>query len=169
MLPSRRQVLAVMGVATSVFAARRAHRQEAAPARPAPTESRNDAATPAVLRPGMRFFTSTVAAVGASEFGAIPITLVDTRGESFRVDVLRHDPAAPGVARAGSLSVYMCNNGGGSARTHEDHGIAAMEIAAHLARCEAAGMRPPSLLTLAQRESLRCEMGYPEPGAIAAS
>ena len=115
----------------------------------------------------MKFFTSTIVAVGEREMGAIPVTLVDGRGDELSRGRAAARRVGTGVARAGSLSVYMCNNGGGSTRTNEANGLAAMAIADHLAQCEAAGARPPALLTLADRAELRHDLGYPAASVVA--
>jgi hypothetical protein len=89
------------------------------------------------------------------ELGALPVRLRDQAGRSFGVDLLRHDPTTPGIARAGSLAAYLSNDGGGMLATEEEHGLAAMAIAAHLAAREAAGARLPCLSTLRERVDLR--------------
>jgi hypothetical protein len=148
MFPSRRALLKSAGlfacaVAASPLGAKAAHARTAAP--------RADLGIAA----GMRFGASQVERVGDPEFGAVPIRLVDPDGRGFRVDVLRHDPEAPGVARGGSLSVYVVNSGGGARTTEEEHGLAAIAIAAHLAAREAAGAAVPRLLTLTERAARR--------------
>jgi hypothetical protein len=104
---------------------------------------------------GARFATCVVTSVGPTELGALPVRLEDKDGRSFQVDLLRHDPATPGVARAGSLDAFVCNDGAGVRTTEEEHGLAAMAIAAHLAALESSGARLPSLLTLRERAELR--------------
>jgi hypothetical protein len=103
---------------------------------------------------GAEFATCTVTSVGAIEHGAIPVTLRDANGQAFTVDVLRHDASSPGVARGGSLAVYM-KVGRRQQPTREEHGLAAMALAAELGRREAAGAAPPALLTLKERAAAR--------------
>lgn len=114
------------------------------------------------LRPGMRFHSSVVSGVGAVEFGSIPVRLTDASGRSFAVDLLSQDGETPGVARTGTLGVYVSNDGDGCLATDEAHGLAAMAIAQHLARREAAGQRMPLLATLRERAGMR-----PKPRASA--
>jgi hypothetical protein len=147
MLQSRREMLKSIGVAASVLAAS-AVGMRAAAAHSGPSRSIG-------IHPGMKFGSCSVVSVGHVQLGAIPITLVDRENKRFRVDLLRYDPRSPGVARAGSLSVFLSNNGDGSKATKEEHGVAAMAVASHLARREAAGTSPPRLLTLAERAKLR--------------
>jgi hypothetical protein len=101
--------------------------------------------------PGSRFRDCVVRSVEATADGAIGVRLADTRGQLFDLELLAHDPRTPGVARAGSLSVYMNNRGRGSTATVEEHGLAAMALARHLARREVAGAQLPVLQTLANR------------------
>ncbi len=103
---------------------------------------------------GTQVALCTIVSVGAIEKGGIAFHLRDAQGADFLVDVLRHDADAPGVARAGSLAVYLANGGKGSKATREDHGIAAMTLAAMIAKREAAGMAVPALATQREREPL---------------
>ena len=104
---------------------------------------------------GARFAGCLVHDVGAVKDGSIPVTFSDTAGEFFVVDVLRHDPATPGVARAGSLAVYMNTGSLGHVRTREEHGLAAMALAAELVRRERAGASVPVLVNLTERAAIR--------------
>jgi hypothetical protein len=92
--------------------------------------------------------------VGPIVNGGVTVTLRARDGSTFHVDVLEHDAAAPGVARAGSLAVYVENGGAGGTATDEEQGLGAMALARVLARREAAGMRVPVLLTIRQRAPL---------------
>lgn len=103
---------------------------------------------------GARFAGCLVHDVGVVKHGSVAITFSDAAGEFFVVDILRHDPATPGVAQAGSLAVYMRIDGQGKP-TREEHGLAAMSLAAELARREAAGLPAPSLRTLNERAADR--------------
>ena len=96
----------------------------------------------------------TKAPAAAVELGQPRGDLTAAERASFTVDVLRHDPASPGVARAGSLAVYM-KVGHGRQVTHEAHGLAAMALASTLAQREAAGAPVPALLTLEERAEVR--------------
>lgn len=100
---------------------------------------------------GAKFGTCTVIGVACMEDGAIGVSLSGTDGRRFELEILGHDARTPGVARAGSLSVYVNNRGRGDTRTEEEHGLAAMALAAHLARRETAGETLPALPTLAER------------------
>ncbi len=103
---------------------------------------------------GARFAGCLVHGVSPVEHGGVAVTMSDRGGDFFVVDILRHDPAAPGVAHAGSLAVYMRIDG--EARpTREEHGLAAMALALELGRREAAGLSAPTLLTLSERASVR--------------
>jgi hypothetical protein len=104
---------------------------------------------------GARFAGSIVTSVGPVTLGALPVRLTDSEGRGFTVDLLRYDPETPGVARAGSLSAFVSNDGDGVLATHEEHGLAAMAIASLLAARESAGARLPSLLTLRERSLVR--------------
>jgi hypothetical protein len=108
----------------------------------------------AELRPNARFGTCEVVSVETTEDGAVRVRLADSAGEPFEIELLGYDPHAPGVARAGSLSVYMNNRGRGTAATIEEHGLAAMAIAQNLARAEAAGAKLPVLPRLLERAAV---------------
>jgi hypothetical protein len=159
MRSTRRSTLKALGVTagavalgsfeTLARAASSAHTQARGDADP-----RGDAAGPWADLKGAVFATATVTDVGPIEHGSIPVTFVDSQGQSFVVDVLRHDAARPGVARAGTLSVYM-RVGKGQRATHEAHGLTAMAFAAELARREERGAPVPSLLTLTERAPVR--------------
>jgi hypothetical protein len=84
--------------------------------------------------PGTRVGRCTLVAVRPLEVGGIPVVLCAPDGHIFEVDVLRHDPATPGVARAGSLGLYVRNNGTGSKSTHEEEGLGALALADLLAK-----------------------------------
>jgi hypothetical protein len=115
---------------------------------------------------GRRFGTCVITGVRAPDIGALPISLVDGSGRPFTVDLLRHDPDAPtvarGIARAGSLEAYLSNDGDGVLATEEEHGLAAMAIARHFDAWVAAreidktgGATLPALLTLRERAERR--------------
>jgi hypothetical protein len=98
-----------------------------------------------------RFGTCEVLGVEKTADGAVSVRLADSGGHPFEVELLGHDSRTPGVARAGSLGVYLNNKGRGSTATIEEHGLAAMALARHIARSEAAGGVLPVLPTLAER------------------
>lgn len=92
-----------------------------------------------------------LAAVLPVQRGILPVVLEDPRGETFVVEVHRHDPRAPGLARAGSLDVYLRNGGDGATTTDEAHGLGAMALAELLATRERAGRRVPRLASIVER------------------
>jgi hypothetical protein len=145
MLRSRREVMMalVAGAATTLTLAQRS------------AEAGTPRATEVGIGPGMRFGGSTVRGVGPALLGAIPVRLVDGAGRPFTVDLLRHDPRTPGVARGGTLGVYLSNDGDGALATDEAHGLAAMAIARHLGEREAGGSPVPSLASLRERAQRR--------------
>lgn len=98
-----------------------------------------------------------VVSVGPIDRGGIPLVMTTAAGVSFRVDVLRVDPAdgGAGIGAVGSVSVYLRNGGDGRTATDEEQGLGAMAAAEELLRRERAGWRPPSaLLTRGEREAL---------------
>jgi hypothetical protein len=152
MVRGRREVMMALlaGAAATVSLAP----DKAKAARRAP---RADASAALGVVPGMRFAASTVRGVGPLALGAIPVRLVDADGRPFTLEILRHDPVTPGVARGGSLGVYVCNDGDGALTTDEPHGLAALAIARQLEEREAAGAEVPSLLTLRERAGRRLQ------------
>jgi len=158
MRSTRRDALKALGVTLAVATVggvetlARAATEPPLPRRKAPPA--NEADPPFADLKGARFAGCTVTNVAPVEQGTVPVTFVDSHGKSFVVDVLRHDPASPGVARAGSLAVFM-KVGRTRRPTREEHGLAAMALAVELAGREAAGAAVPSLLTLSERAALR--------------
>jgi hypothetical protein len=102
---------------------------------------------------GTPLHTSALVRVLDERDGTLPIVIVDGQGAEFEVEVMRFDPSAPGVARAGSLAVYMNNGGNGDIATHEEHGLAAMALAAEISRREAGGKAVAKLVSLRERRS----------------
>jgi hypothetical protein len=100
---------------------------------------------------GATFAGCTVVHVGHANNGAIPVTLESATGQRGGVDIMRHDPDVPGLARAGSLEVYVWNHGNGSLPTDEEIGLGAMALATHLATREARGEAMPELKTITER------------------
>jgi len=104
------------------------------------------------LRAGIRVGPCTVSRVLPVENGALPMELVDASGHPFIVEVHRWDEAAPpGIARAGSLAVYLRNGGTGTTRTKETHGLGAMALASLLEARERAGKQVPRLASIVER------------------
>jgi hypothetical protein len=103
----------------------------------------------ACLRPGQRIERWTFVEVLESRRGDVPVVLATTSGERFRVDVLRRDDAAPGVAHTAALSLYLCNQGGGRQATREEHGLGVMALARALE--DGSGTPRLPLLTLRER------------------
>jgi hypothetical protein len=101
--------------------------------------------------PGVIFGSCRVLAVGSDEAGAVIVVLQGRDGRRFMLDLLGHDDHIPGVASAGSLAIYVNNNGAGDMATDEEHGLAAMALAKHLAKRQAAGVKLPVLPTLSDR------------------
>jgi hypothetical protein len=116
----------------------------------APTPTAGDEAGGGVDPKG-HFGNCKVLGLESTEDGAVSVRLADSAGQPFEIELLGYDPRTPGVARAGSLGVYMNNRGRGTAATIEEHGLAAMALARHLARSEAAGARLPVLPNLSER------------------
>ena len=103
------------------------------------------------FKAGTTFATCTLLRVEPQERGAVRMLLAGADGRTFTVEVMRFDPRVPGVARAGSLAVYVSNGGGGAIATDEEHGLGAMALAAEIAKREAAGMHVPQLATMSDR------------------
>lgn len=103
------------------------------------------------LQPGLRLGPCTIARVLPVENGALPVELVDPAGRRFVVEVHRFDARAQGIARAGSLAVYLRNGGTGATRTDETHGLGAMALASLLEAREKAGMPVPRLASIVER------------------
>jgi hypothetical protein len=103
------------------------------------------------LVPGMKLGPCTLARLLPVERDALPFELKDPSGEAFVVEAHVHDPAVPGIARAGSLDVFLVNGGDGKTPTHEARGLGAMALATLLAARERAGAPLPELATIAER------------------
>jgi hypothetical protein len=103
------------------------------------------------IAPGARFAECTLVRVEAEVAGAVTMVFADSRGHTFDVEALRFDARMPGVARAGSLALYLRNGGGGTTPTDEEHGLAVMALASAIAQREDAGMRVPVLATMSER------------------
>jgi hypothetical protein len=103
------------------------------------------------VHPKARFGACEVVSLENTKDGAVSVRLADSAGQPFEVELLGYDSRTPGVARAGSLGVYLNNKGRGSTATIEEHGLAAMALASHLARRQVLGAKLPVLPTLAER------------------
>jgi hypothetical protein len=117
------------------------------------SSSLEDLLRAAGVHPQARFGTCRVVQVERTSDGSLGLTLADRAGQRFELELLGHDANAPGVAGAGSLAVYVKNQGHGTTATVEEHGLAAMALARHLARHEAGGARLPVLPTLSARRA----------------
>lgn len=100
---------------------------------------------------GLKLGECTLVRLLPIERAALPFELRDPRGHLFVVEAHRHDPRTPGIARAGSLDVFLSNGGTGATPTDETHGLAAMALARVLAARERAGHAVPELATIAER------------------
>jgi hypothetical protein len=140
--------LLVVGLPVVVFLGREVR------AAAAPVRRRGGGPAFPELAPGTRLGSCSVIRVGAVFEGAAPVTLGAPDGSTFAVEVLRHDPAAPGIAKAGSLDVFLNNRGSGKTPSVEQHGLGAMALARWLAQRESSGHPVPDLLTLPQRARL---------------
>ena len=101
------------------------------------------------LQPGQRIDRWTMVELLDPKRGEIPLVLATAVGERFRVDVLRRDEAALGVANTTALSLYLCNQGKGRQATREEHGLGVMALARALEDGSATPRIP--LLTLRER------------------
>ena len=148
----RRRFLGTVGATTVALAAARTLRgvEGTTPSTTSPTRDVNPLVGTGV-RPKARFGTCEVLSLETMRDSAVGVRLADSTGQPFEIELLGYDPRTPGGARAGSLGVYMNNRGQGSTGTIEEHGLAAMALARHLARREASGVRLPVLPTLAER------------------
>lgn len=74
-----------------------------------------------------------VESVGPVEHGSFLVTLAADDGDRFDVRVCARDEAGPrGPARTDVADLFVVNDGGGSAPTHERHGLATMALAERL-------------------------------------
>ncbi len=104
------------------------------------------------LQVGQQIDRWVVTGVHAVRMGAVAVVMKTAQGETFQVDVLRRDPSGPaGVANTDTLSLYLANQGRGRSPTDEEHGLGAMALAAFFAAQEEAGLVPPKLLSLDER------------------
>jgi hypothetical protein len=81
------------------------------------------------------------------------VILMSGAGERFELEVLLRDaegPRPPG--ESAKFAVFVRNAGNGATSTDEDHGLAAMSLAAHLRTREAA-IDPSGFLTMRERSA----------------
>jgi hypothetical protein len=79
-----------------------------------------------------------VVAVSAVDQGAQAVSFEGPSGE-FSVEVCLRDSSPEALsapARTEKLELFLPNRGTGSSQTHEEHGLVAMTLAAHLAKVE---------------------------------
>jgi hypothetical protein len=153
----RRSFLGGIG-ATAALAARRALHAPSSrpPATPSVTGRAGERAGAAELAAfgvaaGARFGSCTVLDTFCTEEGALAVRLQGSDGRRLQLELLRHDPRTPGVARAGIVDVFVNNGGRGDTATDEEHGLAAMALARHLAGLPSASQALLPLPTLAER------------------
>ena len=133
---SRRELLGTAGLIAAVTVVRKGEAAEKAP--PQPT-------------PGMKLGPCTLSRALPVERDALPFELRDPSGDLFVVEAHLHDPATPGIARAGSLDVFLVNDGDGTTPTDEARGLGAMALASVLAAREKAGAAIPPVVTITER------------------
>lgn len=115
--------------------------RRSAPPQPAPPE----------LVPGMKLGPCKLTRLLPVERDALPFELQDPSGQLFVVEAHRRDESRPGIARAGSLDVFLVNGGDGSMPTDEARGLGAMALARVLAVRERAGLPVPPVATIVER------------------
>ena len=95
----------------------------------------------AVLTPGERLARWIIADVEPLHQGAVGVVLhsVDDASHRFRLEIMARD-SSPLAARppveTRHFAVFVCNGGDGFSPTVEDQGLAAMTLAARIARSE---------------------------------
>lgn len=160
---SRRDVLKAVGAGASGIAVATAiSHGRSHTSSPASEATAEPSAAPAAIElpdlVGQKLGSYRVVSIRPVDRGGIPVVMSTRAGRTFRVDILRFDPAdasARGIGVASGVSVYLRNGGDGHTATDEEQGLGAMALAEELLRREQAGWRPPStLLTRGERESL---------------
>jgi len=109
----------------------------------------------APFAPGERLARWIIADVEPLCRGAVGVVLhsVDDARHRFRLEILARDPsplAARPPAETQHFAVFVCNGGDGFSPTVEEQGLAAMTLAARIARTEADG-KASGFLTHAER------------------
>lgn len=105
----------------------------------------------APLRVGSTIGGATLLNIGELEQGAIGLVMKDQAGNRFGIEICARDeasPRSPGVTE--KFQLYVVNEGDGSLPTIEEHGLAAMNIAAIIRRNEES-VDTTAFLTLDQR------------------
>jgi hypothetical protein len=103
------------------------------------------------LGPGVVVERWRLIAIGDVRDHAMLVEMATADGSRFFVEVMGRDPAFPGIAHTDQVDLYLCNQGDGASRSHEEHGLGALALARALSAREAAGAQAPQLLTLRQR------------------
>lgn len=100
------------------------------------------------LAPGAAIGTHwTLDALYAVRAGGIPVVLRSRSGERFAVEVFLRDEAAPPLASAGSLALYLVNRGDGARASDEVAGLGVIALARALEARLAEGAPVPGALT----------------------
>lgn len=96
-----------------------------------------------------------IESVYAVRSGAIPIVMSTIYGGRFAVEIFRHGAGdARPIATAGSLALFLVNQGDGSSPTSELHGLGVMALGRELeARLAQGATLPPGLVTYSRRTS----------------
>ena len=147
-----RRTALTMAAAGAALAASSARSVQAA--MPTPTRPDTRDAEPALdliapLQPGSSIGAWKVKAVTAVRAGALTVSLVDSAGRAFAVDLCARDdmPGAPvSPARTARFDLFVANGGDGAMPTREEHGLAAMALA-EVVRTNEQRMAIPGVMT----------------------
>ena len=142
---SRRDLLCAAGALAAATIVRTASAKDAR--RPPGRFIRRATPTrPPELVPGMKLGPCKLTRLLPVERDALPFELQDPSGQLFVVEAHLRDESRPGIARAGSLDVFLVNGGDGSTPTDEARGLGAMALAR-----ERAGLPVPAVATIVER------------------
>lgn len=95
----------------------------------------------------------TLSAIGDVSQGALGLLLTDRSGGRFGIEICARDENSPrSPAETANFQLYVVNEGDGALPTTEEHGLAAMAIAAFIRKNEAS-VDGAGFLTLEQRLS----------------
>lgn len=135
---SRRWVVGVLGAGALAMPLRAAAGASDANALASARSRRFD------LVPGARLARWVIADVEPLHRGAVVVVLhaVDDERHRFRLEILARDPsplAARPPAETQRFAVFVCNGGDGWSPTIEEQGLAAMTLAARIAKSDALG------------------------------
>jgi len=125
---SRRQLVGMVATAAAVVPALSSKPGFAAST--SPEETRQDLLVP--LQPGSPLGDWTVLAIGAVHAGAVSVSLRDSQGVRFFIDICKRDDAPDAArppARSDLYDLYLSNEGDGATATLENHGLAAFALA----------------------------------------